>query len=359
MEEESENTEKTEDPSSHRIEEFRKRGDVSSSKELTSVLILSASILTLSLSLLFIFETLSGYMEWLYGLNADQAFGEKNFSTIVEKTFKTGLVCSGPVLLVSLCIGIFSNVAQVGFLFSTEVLTFKPERLDPIQGIKKLISMKSLVEAVKGILKFSLILVIVYFFMKDQIDTFGGFFHMDFFQSFLYGKDILSKLGFSIVIGMGLVALGDFAFQKLSYRKRLMMTKVELKKETKEQEGNPEIKQRIRNIQREMAQKRMMSEIPTADVIVTNPTHISIIIKYDDKTMISPTVVGKGSDFLALRIREVAKEHGVPIVENVPLARTLFKTVKVGHGVPRTLYKAVAEILAFVYRLKRKKRALN
>ena len=156
-----------------------------------------------------------------------------------------------------------------------------------------------------------------------------------------------------------MIAIADFGYQKFSYKKKLMMTKEEEKKESKEQDGNPEVKQRIRTIQREMSQNRMMQDVPTADVIITNPTHISIVLKYDSETMISPTIIGKGADNLAMKIREVAKEHDIPIVENVPLARALYKTVKVGEPVPRTLYKAAAEVLAFVYKLKRRKKALG
>ena len=137
------------------------------------------------------------------------------------------------------------------------------------------------------------------------------------------------------------------------------MTKQQVKEEHKEREGSPEIKQKIRAIQRDMATKRMMSDIPQADVVITNPTHISIVVKYDGETMVAPEIIGKGQDHLALRIREIAKENDVPIVENVPLARALYKTVDVGQGVPRSLYKAVAEILAFVYKVKKKKKALG
>ena len=170
---------------------------------------------------------------------------------------------------------------------------------------------------------------------------------------------ILIKLAFYILIGMIIVAILDFAYQKTSYKKKLMLTKDAAKRESKEQEGDPEIKQRIRTIQREMAQKRMMNDVPTADVIVTNPTHYSVAIKYDKENMVSPRVIAKGKDHVALRIREIAKENNVPLVENVPLARNLYSSVKVGEEIPRVLYKAVAEILAFVYKLKRKEKALT
>ncbi len=163
---------------------------------------------------------------------------------------------------------------------------------------------------------------------------------------------------FAILAGLAIIAAADFAYQKFSYKKKLMMTKEQAKKESKEQDGNPEIKQRIRSIQREMSQKRMMADVPKADVIITNPTHISIALKYDKATMVAPEVIAKGADAVAMKIREIAKESDIPIVENVPLARAMYKTVKIGDGVPRNLYKAVAEVLAFVYKLKRKRKAV-
>lgn len=351
--------EKTEDPSQHRIDEFRKRGEVASSRELTSVLVLSASILTLMLSLAFIYETLSEFVRWLYTLDVAFAYTEKSFKTIVTKTVFTGLKCVAPVLLTTASVGIIANVAQIGFLFSTEVLEFKPERINPLNGIKRLFSMKSLVEALKAVAKFIFILSVVYWMIKDDLNTFQGYFHVSFIEGFLHAKFFLAKVAFAIIGAFSIIALGDFAYQKISYQNKLKMTKEQAKKEHKEQDGNPEIKQRIRSIQREMATKRMMNDVKTADVVVTNPTHFAVVLKYDSEMMLSPQVIGKGQDHLALRIREIAKEHDVPVVENVPLARALYKTAKIGEYVPRNLYKAVAEVLAFVYKLKRKKKALS
>lgn len=350
--------EKTEEPSQHKLEETRKKGDVASSKELASVLILSGTISVLVMSSVYIFEVLSEYISWLYGLNPTKAFEQELGNRILVNTLKVSGQCIAPVFIVSVCLGVLSQVMQIGILYAPEVLQLKFERINPANGFKRLFSMKAIVEVIKGVFKFGIVLVITYFVVSANIKSFTGFLHTEAAESLAYGKMIALKLAMSILLGLFVVAVADFAWEKYSYRKKLRMTKQELKEENKQREGSPEIKQRIRSIQREIANRRMMAEVPKADVIITNPTHLSIIIRYDKETMIAPEVVGKGADNIALRIREIAKEHDVPIVENVPLARALYKTVKVGEGVPRTLYKAVAEILAFVYRLKRKKKAL-
>lgn len=350
--------EKTEEPSQHRIDEFRKKGDIASSRELTSVLVLAASLLTLSLSLVYIYEEMTHFIEWLYTLDIKIAFTDKILRTIATKTVTTGLKCAAPVMFVSLCVGVLSQVAQVGILYSPDILELDFDRINPVKGIGKLFSMRALFETIKGLIKFAVILSIVYVFLKDDIPRYNGFMHLELFQSFMYGKTILMKLSFGVILGLSVVAVLDFAYQKITYRKRLMQTKQELKQESKEQDGNPEIKQRIRQIQKEMSRKRMIKDVKKADVIITNPTHISIVIQYDSENMVSPMVIGKGADHLAMKIREIAKENNIPIVENVLLARTLYKTVKVGQPVPRSLYKTVAEVLAFVYKLKKKQKAL-
>jgi flagellar biosynthetic protein FlhB len=230
--------------------------------------------------------------------------------------------------------------------------------VNPIAGIKKLFSKQALFEAVKGVFKFVVIISVVYVYLKDDMGKYNAFIHLEVAESYIVAKDLLLKVSFAILMALAAVALLDFAWQKYTYRQKIMQTKQQLKQESKEQDGNPEIKQRIRQIQREMSRKRMIKDVKTADVIITNPTHISIVLKYDTETMVSPTIIGKGQDHLALKIREIAKEHNIPIVENVMLARTLYKTVKVGQPIPRTMYKAVAEVLAFVYKLKKKRKAL-
>lgn len=351
--------EKTEEPTQHRIDESRKKGEVASSKELASVLVLTGTLSALIFSSVYMFEVLSEYIEWIYGLNISKAYTEEMSTRILKETFIVAAKCVAPIFFASICIGVLGQIAQIGILYAPDVLQLKFDRVNPLNGFKRLFSMKSIVEVIKGLFKFSIVLVITYAILSKNMSSFTGFLHTAPGEAFSYGKTIAFKLSLSILLGLLVVAIGDFAWEKYAYKKKLRMSKQQVKEENKEREGSPEVKQRIRNIQREIASKRMMADVPKADVIVTNPTHISIVIKYDNKTMIAPEIIGKGADNVAMRIREIAKENDIPIVENIPLARALYKTVKVGEGVPRTLYKAVAEILAFVYKLKKKKKALS
>ncbi len=351
--------EKTEDPSQYRIDEFRKKGEVASSKELSSVLILAGSMLTLFLCTIYIFELLSEYITWVYAQNSMIFEDQKTLQLLFSKTVTVTLKSVAPVMLCSLVLGVFAQVVQIGFLFSPDVLQLKLERINPFEGAKKLMGKRSIVEVIKGLFKFTIIIIITFYMVKDNLFSFIGYLHSEVGQSVEFSMNLFMRVSMSILLGLAVVAAADFAWQKYQYKQKLMMTKQQAKEELKSKEGSQEIKQRIRNIQRELSRKRMMADIPTADVIITNPTHISVALKYDLDNMVAPQVVAKGTDHMALKIREIAKLHDIPIVENVPVARALNKTVKVGAGVPRTLYKAVAEILAFVYKLKKKKKALG
>jgi flagellar biosynthetic protein FlhB len=346
--------EKTEEPSSYRIEEFRKRGEVASSKEVTSILILLGNFLILGVGILYIFESMEEYVNWLYSLDLKNTLTMDLLGEIGKKTMVVALKCSAPIFIGSLLIGILSQIAQIGFLWAPEVLEPKLERLNPLDGFKKIFSTRGLVETAKSLAKLSIIIAVSFFYLKNKIPGFKGFLQMEIFEGFLFGKSIIMGLCFLILLGLSVVALADLAYQKFSYHKKIKQTREQAKREQKEHEGNPEIKQRIRTIQREAARRRMIQDVKKADVVVTNPTHYSVALKYDSKVMVSPKVVGKGADFLALRIRKAAKENDVPVVENIQLARNLYNTVKVGESIPRDLYKAVAEVLAFVYKLKRK-----
>ena len=348
--------EKTEEPTQHRIDEFRKRGEVASSKELTGVLVLSVSVLTLMVSTMFIYETIDEFIRWVYSLDAATAFSKKSFRLIVVETSWTIIKCLAPMLIATVVVVFISNIMQIGFLFSPEVLSWKAERINPFMGLKRICSMQSVAEVLKGIFKFLFIILIVWIFLKDNIGYFRGFFHVDFVNTFIVGKAIILKLTFFLIGALFLVAVADLAYQKIRYQNKLRMTKEQAKRDQKEHDGSPEVKQRIRSIQRDMSTRRMMEELKTADVVITNPTHLSVALKYDEKKMVSPKVIAKGADHLAMRIRKVAKEHDIPLVENVPLARAIYETVKLNAPIPRVLYNAVAEVLSFVYKLKRNKK---
>ncbi len=351
--------EKTEEPSQYRIDEFRSKGQVSQSKEVSSILILLATFMGLIFSITYMYETLDEYLRWILSVDHEQAFLPVVGHTIVVNTLTTLMKCAAPVTLLALFIGILSNIMQIGFLYAPEALEWKLDKINPLNGIKRLFSMKSVIDTIKGIAKFVIVGFITYSIFKSVLPNLGGFFNTEINNSIFHAKDMFIKLIGYILLGLGVVAILDYAWEKYNYNQELRQTKKELKEELKEREGNPQIKQRIRGLQREMAQKKMMKEVKKADVIVTNPTHFSVAIRYDVKTMVAPKVVAKGQDLIALRIRELAKQHNIPMVENVPLARTLFQTIKVGESVPRTLYKAVAEVLAFVYKLNKKKKVLE
>jgi flagellar biosynthetic protein FlhB len=359
MAEQSDNSEKTEEPTQRRIDEFRNKGQVAASKELASVLLLSAAVLTLILSSTYMYETLDGFLEWLYKLNREEVFEHKTLLKVLTKSFITILSMIAPVLIVSLCISYISHVMQVGFIFTTEPLNWKFDKLNPISGLQRIFSKKAVFDLFKNIGKFLIAISIAYVVMLPFWKQLIGFLDAEIVTTMSFAKAIFIKLIFSILGGFFVLSLIDFSWEKYTYKQKLRMTKKELKEEMKQQDGNPEIKQKIRSIQRETAKKRMIQEVKTADVIVTNPTHLSIAIKYNGELMHAPRVVAKGGDHLAFKIREIANENKIPIVENVPLARALYATVELNDFVPRNLYKAVAEILAYVYKLRKKAKALG
>jgi flagellar biosynthetic protein FlhB len=257
-----------------------------------------------------------------------------------------------PVCLAGFVVGAVGSFAQIGSIFTFEPLSPDLTKLNPIQGLQKMFTLKQALDGVRLILKMTVVLAVTYALVKSQVLRAPA-------QLGLEPRQLLSSYGsaakgiFLALVGvLAVFAAIDFGMQRWEYSKNLRMTKQEAKQEHKEREGDPQIKARIRSVQREMARRRMMQAVKKADVIVTNPTHIAIALVYERGSMAAPKVVAKGADFLAQRIKKVAAEAGVPLVENVPLARTLYKTVKVGQFIPRSLYQAVAEVLAYVYRLK-------
>jgi len=261
----------------------------------------------------------------------------------------------GPILIIIMVAGVLANVAQTGGLqFSLHPLSPKWSKLNPLKGFSRIFSKTSLVELFKSVFKITVVSIIAYQTVNghwDEVPTLMGY---GVGQTLFFMGEVMIEIMAKVLLVMIFLAALDYAFQKYTYLENLRMTKQEVKDERKDLEGNPQIKQRIRSVQMEMMRRRMMTAVPEADVVVTNPTHFSVAIKYDMENDAAPVVVAKGQNEIALRIREIAKENNVPLVEDKPLARTLYKTVDVGQLIPASLYKAVAEILAYVFKLKGK-----
>lgn len=349
----NEQGEKTEDPTQQRREDFRKRGQVAQTKELASVLLLLSSMLLMWSLGRFFLKQLHDVFYHSFGDFLITAARDGGWAVAckfaVEKTF----MIVGPFMAMLWVLSFAASVIQVGFMYNEEALQIKPERIDPMQGLKRIFSLRSLMEGVKAVLKVSVVTTIVVLVIRSEVFTVPQLVTYSVEQLFVFMGDVIVKLVGGVGVFMAVLAGLDFMFQRWDLEQQMKMTKQEVKEEHKSREGDPLIKARIRRTQREMATRRMMDDVPTADVIVTNPTHIAVALKYD-QTMVSPKIVAMGADHIAEKIKTLARDHNIPIVENKPLARTIYKTLKIGEQIPRELYTAVAEVLSYVYRLKRK-----
>ena len=288
----------------------------------------------------FIYGNIAEYTVYLYShlsnTTSTEAISEL-FIGIMILLAKTVM----PVMFSIMIVGLAINLFQVGLMLSTEKLEPKLENLNPINGFGRIFSKRSIVELFKSLL-------------KDQIPLLPQFIFFDLPHSLATAADVIFTMAFQVIGVIMIMAAADYAYQKWQTTQDLMMSKQEVKDEFKQMEGDPQIKGKIKQKQRQMAMQRMMQEVPKADVIITNPTHLAVALTYK-KGMIAPTVVAKGQDLVAERIKEIAREHHVIIVENKPVARALYESVEVGGSVPSELYQAVAEILAYVYRIKHRK----
>jgi len=260
----------------------------------------------------------------------------------------------GPVFIAMLVIGIGVNVAQVGFKITPKAIEPKFEKVNVISGLKRLLSMRSLVQFVRDPLKLFAVGIVGYLAIRSEFDNFLLFPDMSPAQLGTTIGQLILLIALKIGAAILVLAVLDYVYQRYEYEKSIKMSKQDIKDEFKNAEGSPQTKSRIRQIQREAARRRMMSEIPEADVVITNPTHIAVALKYDQNQMDAPTVIAKGQRLIAQKIKEIAREYGIPVVEDKPLARSLFKMCDIGQIVPANLFRAVAEILAHIYRLKGK-----
>ncbi len=344
--------EKTEQASPKKKDEARKKGQVSRSQELNSAIVMLTGLTALYFLIEDLLEIFTSMFKTVYSHAGtfEISLDLVNPFLLIGLNIYTQLVA--PIALTIMVVGVLVGYAQVGSLFSIEAITPKFEKISPLKGLKRMFSQRSLVETVKNLLKLSIVGIVGYLTISSSFDDFMMLSDRDigYLVSFIGG--MIMKIAVNISLALLFLAVLDFAYQRWKFNQELKMTKEEVREEHKQTEGDPLIKARIRSIQRENARKRMLQEVPEADVIITNPITYAIALKYDVTKMTSPTVIAKGMRKVAERIKEIGEENNIPIVENKWLAKTLFKTVEIGEETPYELYKAVAEILAYVYRLK-------
>lgn len=349
---------KTEKATPKKRQDARKKGQVLQSREVSAALILILVFLCLRLFGGYIYGQLGMYFKRVFTVYTDPGFifTAGFLPLFLNETLTVAAKVIAPVFIAALATGLIVEYAQVGFLFTLETLSFKFNRISPVSGFKRIFSTRAAVELFKSLIKISVIGLVVYIYLKGEANNVIKMMDMDIMNLAIYIGTICINLAVRIC-GI-LVFLGgiDYLYQWWEYEKSLKMTKHEVKEEYKQIEGNPEIKSKIKQKQRQISMRRMLADVPKADVIITNPTHYAVAIKYDANVSDAPLLTAKGQDFMALRIKETAKENGVEIVENKILARTIYETVEIGRAIPPELYQAVAEVLAFVYSLREKGR---
>jgi flagellar biosynthetic protein FlhB len=337
---------KTEQATPRKREKAREKGQVARSKDLTSMSVMGGILLTFYLGGSHVINSLSD----MTGQILSMQYGNDPLHVSKVAIIK-GVQVVAPFFLASVVLATVSTVAQGGIVFKP--LKIELKALNPVNGIQRICSMKGVTEFLKSFLKFAVGGWVVYFVLRKNLDVLPMLSAMEINELIrVSGKLMLEAFTIAFLLYLS-VAFVSYALEKWQFERSMRMTKQEVRDENKESEGDPIVKSRIKSLQREMARKRMMQEVPTATVVITNPTHLAIAIKYEDKEMFAPKIVAKGAGAVAEKIREIARKHDVPIVEDKPLARSLFK-LELNSYVPETLYVAVAKILAYIYKLKGK-----
>lgn len=343
--------EKTETPTPKKREDVRKKGEVAKSKELPSVAVLLAGLITLSIFGSYIYTHIQVIMKGTFSLLTLNDLSIPNFMVFAKKMVNLLILTIIPLLAAIFITAILSNIMQVGFMLSSKSIMPKLSKLDPIKGFGRLFSKQSLMELFKTLLKLAIVGVVAYLSVRCEMKNIPLLGEMEPYEIVAYILIIIFKISIKCTLAMIFLVVIDYAFQKWDFEKRIMMTKKEQKDEFKKSEGDPLIKSRIKSIQMQLAKQRMMQEVPQADVVITNPTHLAVAIKYDRSVMEAPKLLAKGARKMAERIKELAEKHNIPIVENKELAQSLYALVEIGQEIPPVLYQAVAEVLAYIYKL--------
>ena len=342
--------EKTEEPTPKKIEDARKEGNVPKSQDMAGLVTLFVAILAFLLLFGFIAHRIEGLVHYYLAVIGTPLEKEMLFDLMLV-TMREFLIMTIPLALIVASAGVIGNVAQFGFIFTTKPLVPDLKKIDPIKGFANLVSLKKLIEGAKITLKSMATMGVgfVFFFMFiEELPTVALF---GFGDQLLWLRDKAIVIALVMLVVMFVFAVLDLLIVRKQYFDKLKMSKQEVKDEYKNMEGDPHIKAKIRQIQMQASRKRMMAAVPEADVVITNPTHYAVAIRYDEKRHAAPVVVAKGKDQLALQIKKIAREHHVHIVQNPPLARSLYREVEVDRPIPEALFAAVAEVLAYVYKM--------
>jgi len=350
---EGKDQEKTEQATPKRREDARKKGQVAHSKEISTVLILLSALGAFHFGGGWMMWSLATFMNGYFSNISEMSLQVSSIQNLTWTVAETFIFIVLPILAAVFVAGLAANLLQVGFHMTGEPLKPKLSKLNPLSGAKKLFSLRSLSELIKSILKIIIVGGTALIVVHTETADIPALLRMSVGDILLFIGQASQKIALFTCLVLILVSLADYLYHRWQFEKDLKMSKHEIKEEHKQQEGDPLVRARIRRIQTEMARHRMMEAVPEADVVITNPTHFAVALKYDAKEMFAPKVLAKGAGFIAQRIKEIAAEADIPIVENKPLARTLFRSVEIGDFIPAELFRAVAEILAYVYQLKR------
>ena len=343
--------EKTEPASPRRLEKAREEGNLPQSRELMAFLVLAAGVGCLWAVGGWMSARTTALLRDGLMLTRETAFDTALLFTHLTQQATEALITLAPLFLLTVLGAIMGPIVIGGFNFTGKPLQPNFEKMSPLKGIKRIFSVNGVAELVKAVLKSLLVGLVIWWVIRHEQDTLFALISMPIEAGVPEMVHEILAASLMIVGGMAIISAIDVPFQLWQYYKKLRMTKEELKQEGKEQEGSPEVKGRIRRQQMDMARRRMMQDVPTADVVVTNPTHYAVALKYDNKNMAAPQIVAKGMNLIAANIRELAEQHNVPVLEAPPLARALYKHAEIGEQIPATLYTAVAEVMAYVYQL--------
>jgi len=351
----AEDEEKTEDPTPKRREESRKKGQVARSQDLSKAVLLLAGM-----GLLYFFggeirTSLANFMTWSFSHLHDVDLSQSGINRLFLGSTKLAIGMIAPFAVGLMFVAIAIAIAQVGLFVSLEPLAPNFGKLNPLKGIKNLVSMQSVMRVVMALVKLAVIGLVTYWAVVADLPIIFGLSGYEVTIAFAIASDIAFWMVVKMALAMLVIALIDFIYQRHRHEQQLKMSRQEIKEEMKQQEGDPTVKGRIRRKMMEGAFRRMMQSVPEADVVVANPVHLAIALQYDPEISEAPIVLAKGQRLNAERIKALAREHNIPIVEDKPLARALFKTVEVGEPIPPALYRAVAKLLGYIYRMQRRK----